>query len=189
MTGVDALLRMLPTLAVIVGALLLLRHWAQKGRGSSSTPMRVVSRTGIGKGSVVAVVEVGGRRLLVGAAEQGVSLLTELDEEPVEVAATSAPAASASDRLALAPTTAPPPTTEPPATPGSSPAAPATDRQRLLDQLRQGASGPTGATRSSTPPVHPGRPRMAPLDRLRHMTVRTPVANRPSRPNRVHPRP
>lgn len=174
MTGVDALVRMLPSLAVIVGALLLLRHWAQKGRGSSSTPMRVVSRTGIGKGSVVAVVEVGGRRLLVGAAEQGVSLLTELDEQPAAAPAVAAPA---TDRVLL-----------PPATDASA-AAPATDRQRLLDQLRQGAGGTTRTTRTTDAPLSTtGRPRMAPLDRLRHMTVRTPVANRPSRPNRVHPR-
>ena len=175
MTGVDALLRMLPTLAVIVGALLLLRYWAQKGRGTSATPLRVVSRAGVGKGSVVAVVEVGGRRLLVGAADQGVSLLTELDEEPVDASATSALQPAASDRPAA------------PAPNPSSSAAPATDRQRLLEQLRQGAGGTAPTTTPS--PSTPGRPRMAPLDRLRHMTVRTPVANHPSRPNRVHPRP
>ena len=176
MTGVDALLRMLPTLAVIVGALLLLRHWAQKGRGSSSTPLRVLSRAGVGKGSVVAVVEVGGRRLLVGAAEQGVCLLTELDEEPAVVPTGATLEDPGTDRAL-----------QPPA-PDSSP-APATDRQRLLDQLRQGAGGTASTARTSTHPSTPGRPRMAPLDRLRHMTVRTPVANRPSRPNRVHPRP
>lgn len=174
MTGVDALLRMLPTLGVIVGALLLLRHWAQKGRGASSTPLRVVSRAGVGKGSVVAVVEVGGRRLLVGAAEQGVSLLTELDDLVEVPEATALPAPPTDHAL-------PPPAID------TRAAAPATDRQRLLDQLRQGAGG---TSRTSTAPLSaPGRPRMAPLDRLRHMTVRTPVANRPSRPHRVDPRP
>lgn len=156
MTGVDALLRLLPSLALIVGALLLLRHWAQKGRAGSSTPMRVLSRTSVTRGSVLAVVEVGERRLLVGAAEQGVNLLAELDPAPDLAADTPVrPIAAA-------------------------PAAPATDRQGLLEQLRH-------TTLTSTRPLSDERPRMAPLDRLRHLTVRTPAASHPRRPTRAAP--
>ena len=166
MTGVDALARMLPSLAIIVGALLLLRHWAQKGRGGTTTPLRVISRTGLAKGSVVAIVEVGDRRLLVGAADQSVSLLAELDDVPTAVVDGPSPATATdeTDRT-------------------SAPAVvPATDRQRLLDQLR-----PALPTASLTPTDD--RPRMAAIDRLRHMTVRSPVRTHPSRPNRAHSRP
>jgi flagellar protein FliO/FliZ len=158
MTGVDALLRLLPSLALIVGALLLLRHWAQKGRAGSPTPMRVVSRTSVTRGSVLAVVEVGERRLLVGAAEQSVNLLAELDPAPDLAADTPVrPIAAA-------------------------PAAPATDRQGLLEQLRH-----TTLTSTRPRPLSDERPRMAPLDRLRHLTVRTPAASHPRRPTRAAP--
>lgn len=161
MSGVDALARMLPSLAVIVGALLLLRHWAQKGvRGGATTSLRVVSRTGIAKGSVVAIVEVGERRLLVGAADQGVSLLAELDDVGV-----------AADQTSPRPST----TVQTPSTPATDPEG--------ADELRQAltAALPTATTTD--------RPRMAPIDRLRHMTLRSPVTSHPSRPNRAHPRP
>lgn len=174
MTGVDALVRMLPSLAVIVGALLLLRHWAQRGRSTSTTPLRVISRTGITKGSVVAVVEVGDRRLLVGAAEQGVSLLAELDPG-TGMEAASDPAHETPAEAASAPAHDPAHTT-------TAAAAPATDRQRLLEQLRHTSlTGPRTTTDD--------RPRMAPIDRLRHLTVRTPVASPPPRPTRATPRP
>lgn len=81
MTGVDVLARTLPSLALIVGALLLLRHWAGRTRGSADVGVHVVARTGIAKNNVVAIVAVGDRRLLVGASEQGISLLAELDRE------------------------------------------------------------------------------------------------------------
>lgn len=165
MSGADALVRMLPSLAIIVGALLLLRHWAQKGRGGSAEPLRVLSRAGIGKGSVVAVVEVGHRRLLVGAADQGIRLLVELDDAP----STTVPQIEQAD-----------------VTPASA-VVPPTDRRRLLEQLRSTTSAAPVAPAPVTPTTD--RPRMAPIDRLRHMTVRTPVGSHPSRPNRAHPRP
>jgi len=88
-SGLDALARMIPALALIVGALLLVRRWARRGGGSRPTEgVKIVSRTGLTRGAVVAVVDVAGRRFLLGAGEQGVRLLTEIDPD----AAMSAPA-------------------------------------------------------------------------------------------------
>lgn len=150
MSGVDALARMLPSLAVIVGALLLLRHWARRGGRTGGSPLRVVSRAGMGKGSLVAVVEVDGRRLLVGAGDQGVELLCELDRDAVDpTVAQDAPTS-----------------TDDPATPSLSSPAPGPAPASLTDD----------------------RPRMAPIDRLRAMTVRTPATSHRPRPNRVRHR-
>jgi flagellar biogenesis protein FliO len=82
--GVEVLGRLLPPLAVIIGALLLVRRWA--GRQATTTSgVRVVARTGVARGAIIAVVEVGARRFLVGAGEHGVSLLGELDPDGASV--------------------------------------------------------------------------------------------------------
>jgi flagellar biogenesis protein FliO len=80
----DVVARMLPPLVLIVGCLLLLRRWAQRGGSTSSPGVRVVARTGLTRSAVVGVVEVAGRRFLVGGGEAGVTLLAELpaDEWP-----------------------------------------------------------------------------------------------------------
>lgn len=153
----DALARMLPSLAVIVGALLLLRHWARRSGRAGGSPLRVVSRAGIGKGSLVAVVEVEGRRLLVGAGEHGVRLLTDLEASAEELPAPDPPPAADLPEAVVGPT---------PATPPDDPLPP--------DPL-------------TSDPTH-DRPRMAPIDRLRAMTVRQPVASHRPRPTRVHHR-
>lgn len=84
-TGLDILGRLLPSLALIVGALLLVRRWAQRGHSGSQERLRVIGRTALTRTSSLAVVQVGERRFLVGAAEQNVTLLSELDpdDEPV----------------------------------------------------------------------------------------------------------
>lgn len=82
-----ALGRLLPALALIVGALLLVRRWAQRGRGPTHTGVRVLARAGIARGSMVAIVEVADRRFLVGAADHAVTLLSELHPEPILTAA------------------------------------------------------------------------------------------------------
>ena len=82
MSELAALARIIPTLALIVGALLLVRRWAQRGGGlSSNDGVKVLSRTGLTRGSVLAIVEVAGRRYLLGASDQGVRMLTELDAD------------------------------------------------------------------------------------------------------------
>jgi flagellar biogenesis protein FliO len=77
----EFLARMAPPLALIVGSLLLLRRWASKGRGGVGTGPRVLGRTGVTRNAVVAVVDAGGRRFLVGAGDHGVNLLAELDQD------------------------------------------------------------------------------------------------------------
>jgi flagellar biogenesis protein FliO len=77
----DVFARMLPPLALIVGSLLLLRRWAAKGRGGVGTGPRVLGRTGVTRNAVIAVIDAGGRRFLVGAGDHGVNLLAELDQD------------------------------------------------------------------------------------------------------------
>lgn len=149
MNGADVLARMLPSLIVIVGALLLLRHWAQRGgRNTADAGVRVLTRAGVTKGAIVAVVAVGQRRLLVGASEHGVTLLTELpaDGESCRSVATTDPVPTAGD------------------------GADDTDIPVTLDAF----------------PWTPDRPRMAPIDRLRHLTVRQAVPSHPRRSNGAH---
>jgi flagellar biogenesis protein FliO len=58
---------------------------AVKLRTRSASPtkaIRVTSRLGVGRGTMVAVVEVEGRRLLIGSAPNQVTLLAELSSAP-----------------------------------------------------------------------------------------------------------
>lgn len=77
----DLLARLLPSMVVIIGALLVLRRWGRRGV-RPETAVRVVGRTGVTRGAVVAIVEVGAQRYLVGAGEDGVRLLAELEAAP-----------------------------------------------------------------------------------------------------------
>lgn len=93
-TGLDVLGRLLPSLALIVGALLLVRRWSQRGGARRAAGgVRVLARTGLSRGAVVAVVAVGSRHFLVGATDREVSLLGELDEG--ELAAPAGPSQAA----------------------------------------------------------------------------------------------
>ena len=81
-SGFGALLQMLPALALIVGALLLVKRWAARGgRVGAIEGVKVVSRTGLTRGAVLAVVEVAGKRYLVGAGEHGIRMLTEIEHD------------------------------------------------------------------------------------------------------------
>lgn len=76
-------LRVLLSLAVVLGLLWWLARRTAGARAKvRQASVTVVGRQSLGKHSGVAVVEVEGRRLLLGVTEQGVSLLTEL-EAPV----------------------------------------------------------------------------------------------------------
>jgi flagellar protein FliO/FliZ len=87
MDPIESLGRLLLSLGAIVGALLLVRHWAQRGRNlGGGAGVRIVGRTALTRTSVVAVVEADGRRFLIGAADQGVRLLGELDPDDTEAA-------------------------------------------------------------------------------------------------------
>jgi flagellar protein FliO/FliZ len=70
-------LRVVLSLAVVLG----LVWWlARRGGGArvKATTVQVVGRQSLGRRAGVAVVEVEGRRLLLGVTDQGVSMLTEL---------------------------------------------------------------------------------------------------------------
>lgn len=86
----DLLGRLVPSLAVIIGALLLVRWYAQRGRGANRAAIKVVARAGLSKNAYVAVVQVGSARYLVGATDQSVQLLAELDEDVDLAEATTA---------------------------------------------------------------------------------------------------
>jgi len=72
--------KLLLVTGILVAGLLLAGRAGRTVRGSSA--IRVTSRQGLAKGVVVAVVEVEGRRFLIGAGDQQVSLLSELEPAP-----------------------------------------------------------------------------------------------------------
>lgn len=87
--------------------------WIRRLRsGTPAAGIRVVTRTALSRSATLTVVEVDGRRLLLGAGDQGVRLLTELDPD---------------DRTDAAPGTEPATTTV---------ATPFGPRIGLLDRLR-----------------------------------------------------
>ena len=74
------LVRLILSLSVVIGGLLAVRWWGLRG-GSRLRGIKVVARAPLGRSASVAVLEVGSRRYLVGAAEQSVNLLAELDPD------------------------------------------------------------------------------------------------------------
>lgn len=138
---------------VMVGGLLLAAR-ANRSRGGAGSGIRITGRHGLSKGAVVAVVQVDGRRFLVGAGDNQISMLTELDPaeevDSIEVGADAEDVAS----LGLART----------------------------DSTTTRVAGFLAAARRQSRPLHrmerstttPG-PRIGPVDRLRAMTVRSHV--------------
>lgn len=94
-------LRLIASLALVVGLLLLVvRIGGRRFQGRADAPVRVVHRQALSRGSAVAVLEIGGRVLVVGTTDHQVSMLTELDPEDLagaEGGAAAAPFASALD--------------------------------------------------------------------------------------------
>lgn len=83
---VELVIRLVFSLAVVLGMLILLtRFSAKKFRGGSDALVRVVHRQPLSRTSAVAVVTVGSRVLVVGTTEHQVQLLTELDPEELEL--------------------------------------------------------------------------------------------------------
>ena len=95
----DLTVRLLSSLAVVIGLVLVLARLARRrGTGGASAPLRVVHRQPLSRSTAVAVVEVGGRTLVLGTTEHQISLLTELDPEslvaPAKVAKPARPSRS-----------------------------------------------------------------------------------------------
>ena len=82
-TGLDMMSQVIPALAVVLGLPLAFYWWARKGKVSSPARLRIADKAAFGKHSWVAVIEIDGRRFLVGAGEQGVNVISELDPAPV----------------------------------------------------------------------------------------------------------
>ena len=94
---IELVIRLVFSLAVVVGMLLLLAKFsAKKFRGGSGSLVQVVQRQPLSRTSSVAVVTVGSRVLVLGTTEQQVQLLTELDPDELDVPEVEAPAHDAS---------------------------------------------------------------------------------------------
>jgi len=83
---VELTLRLVASLAVVVGLLLLLQRFAaRRFQGRTGATIQVVQRQALSRGSGVAVVTVAGRVLVLGTTEQSVTLLTELEPDELEL--------------------------------------------------------------------------------------------------------
>lgn len=79
-------LRLVASLAVVVGLLLLLaRFGARRFSGRAGAMVHVVHRQALSRTSSVTVVTVGSRVLVLGTTEQQISVLTELDPEELHL--------------------------------------------------------------------------------------------------------
>lgn len=74
----DTLVQMIPALAIFVGGPLLI-WWLKRGRPAIGGGLKVSARTALTRNSVIAVIELDDKRLLIGATDHGVTLLSELD--------------------------------------------------------------------------------------------------------------
>lgn len=78
------LLRLLGSLALVVGLLLLIARFAgRRFRTTNGAAIQVVHRQALGRGQGVAVVAVGTRVLVLGTTEQQVTLLAEVEPDEV----------------------------------------------------------------------------------------------------------
>jgi flagellar biogenesis protein FliO len=153
---------------LLLGALVATPLVLRRLKASAPDGLRVLGRTALHKGAVVAVVAVGERRLVLGAGEKGVQLLTELSTDG---AAGTGAVTSTDDLTDLTTDLA----TE--VTLGRTDAAdttshrPAGSAEHALEALL-GAPGSAGGTAG---------PGIGLVDRLRAMTVRTTPTGRPIR--------
>jgi flagellar protein FliO/FliZ len=124
---VELVLRLVFSLLVVLGLLLLLARLAQRRfRGGNGALIRVVARQPLSRSSAIAVVNVADRILVVGTTENGISLLTELDADSLEV-----------EPLELAGTTTPVPAQTPQSGPlGGSILSPQTWKQAMMAAQR-----------------------------------------------------
>lgn len=144
-------------LGCVIAVPMLLRH----RRAQAPDGLRVLGRTALSKQAVIAVVAVGERRLLVGAGEQGVSLLADLDAGPGSV-----PAPSAADTPAAT-------------TPGTTMGPDRTDAAGPVQSLRRATGTEVLAASDGEGAVDDHGPGNGLVDRLRARTVRTPTPGRP----------
>lgn len=79
-------IRLVASLAVVVGLMLLLARLVGKRYGArAGAPVQVLHRQPLSRSSAVAVVTVGSRVLVIGTTDHQVSLLAELDPDELDV--------------------------------------------------------------------------------------------------------
>ena len=135
---------------VLLAVVAVFVFWRGRNAGPQRT-VKVTARAGLARGSAVAVVEVDGRRFLLGAAGNTVNVLAELDAAPVEE-----PVAATSIEPAVMRATAP----------------------LLTPNVASHASPSVVSSCTSAPLLTPSGVLGGPLDRLKSLTVRTPVSAR-----------
>lgn len=59
--------------------------WLRRSKVGPASTLKVVGRTALTRSSVIAVIEAGDRRFLIGASDQGISLLSEIDTTAPDV--------------------------------------------------------------------------------------------------------
>ncbi len=149
--------------AGLAAAVVLLR----RHRATTPDSIRVLGRTALHKSAVVAIIAVGEQRLLVGAGEKGVHLITELD-----------PAGDHRQHSDLsAVVSLPASTTSADTDVGRD--APVVSTSTTDDTDLDGALAALVARSRPSPTI--AGPRNGLVDRLRELTVRTPSEGRPFR--------
>lgn len=82
----DLAVRLIGSLAVVVGLLLLIARGVNKRfKAPAGATIQVVHRQALGRGQGVAVVAVGSRVLVLGTTEQQITLLAEVEPEEVGI--------------------------------------------------------------------------------------------------------
>ncbi|MDJ0496678.1 MAG: flagellar biosynthetic protein FliO [Acidimicrobiia bacterium] len=86
MIAINFFTDVLPGFAVVIAVPLILWWYVRRTRGTKPNRLRISDKAALGKNTWVAVVEIDDKRLLVGAGESGVGLISELKAlpEPVE---------------------------------------------------------------------------------------------------------
>ena len=92
MIAINFFTDVLPGFAVVIAVPLMLWWYVRRTRGAKPNRLRISDKAALGKNTWVAVIEIDDKRLLVGAGESGVGLISELEAlpEPEEEPATDA---------------------------------------------------------------------------------------------------
>jgi len=82
MIAINFFTDVLPGFAVVIAVPLVLWWYVRRTRGTKPNRLRISDKAALGKNTWVAVVEIDDKRLLVGAGESGVGLISELEALP-----------------------------------------------------------------------------------------------------------
>ncbi len=82
----DTFVRLVASMVIMLLVLVLVKRRARRGTGPSRGALRIEARQALGRSASVLVVAVGDKRWLVGAGEQGVTLLDRLEPGDLDVA-------------------------------------------------------------------------------------------------------